>query len=135
LNPEGIIELPSGPRSAATQVQLLSDNGTVVYYDDGITAKQLTTRNFKKFRSDWVTLGPVVRSAPVIRSIALDGNVVTLSWCAVEGTRYQVQTKTDLGNPVWSDVAGDVIATDAIAEKVFTQTLDPQRFFRVVSLP
>jgi hypothetical protein len=135
LNPEGIIELPPGPWSSATDVQLLSDNGTNIYYNDGIPAKQLTTRNFKKFRCDWITLGPVVRSALVIRSFALNGNIATLSWCSIAGTTYRVQTKTDLGNPVWTDVNGDVLAADAVAEKVFSITLDPQRFFRIVSLP
>jgi hypothetical protein len=133
LNPEGIVELPAGPWSETTQVQLVSDNGTRIYYNDGIPAKELPIRNFKKFRCDWVILGPVVRSAPVIRSIALNGNVVTLRWCAVEGTTYRVQTKTDLNDPVWSDVNGDIMATDAIAEKVFNVGADPQRFFRVVS--
>jgi len=135
LNPEGIIDLPAGPWDPATRFQLLSDNGTTVYYNDGIPAKELVTRNFKKFRCDWITLGPVVRSAPVIRSIGLNGNTVTLSWCAVAGTSYRVQTKIDLGSPDWIDVNGDVVASDAVAAKVFAVTLDPQRFFRVVSLP
>src|SRR5262249_44867473 len=36
LNPEVIVQVPPGPLTSTTQVQLLSDNGTTVWYGDGI---------------------------------------------------------------------------------------------------
>lgn len=57
LSPEAIVQLPPGPLTASTKVQLLSDNGTTVWYGDGTAAKDLTQPALKKSRSDWVTLG------------------------------------------------------------------------------
>ena len=34
------------------RLQLLSDNGDFIYYNDGIIAKDLAQNNFKKFKSD-----------------------------------------------------------------------------------
>ena len=61
LNPESIVEVPSD-LNGAVQVQLLSDNGDDVYYDDGVIAKELQNEQFKKFRSDIIRLSAV---APV----------------------------------------------------------------------
>ncbi|MBD2180567.1 DUF3616 domain-containing protein [Planktothrix sp. FACHB-1355] len=68
MNPEGIVELPSGSINASNQIQLISDNGDNVWYNDGIAAKDLTEDNFQKFRSDWVTLGNIVAS-PLINEV------------------------------------------------------------------
>ncbi len=57
--PEVLVEMPSGPLTDATQVQLLSDNGTADWYNTGQESKDLISP-LQKFRSDWVTLGPVV---------------------------------------------------------------------------
>ncbi|HEV8291797.1 MAG TPA: hypothetical protein VGP94_07720, partial [Tepidisphaeraceae bacterium] len=73
LNPEGIVELPPLPWTDTTQVQLLSDNGRMVYYGDDVTAKHLPITNFKKCRSDMVTLGAVVTPRPTILSITPSG--------------------------------------------------------------
>jgi hypothetical protein len=135
MNAEGIIEYPPGPWTDTTPVQILSDNGTNIFYGDGIPAKDLNTRNFKKFRCDWVPMGAVVPSPPVIRFIRLAGDQVTISWCSVEGTTYRVQTKTDLASPAWNDITGDVLATDAVASKTFLLGPSPLRFFRIVRLP
>ena len=55
LNPEGIVEVPSN-LSGANQVQIISDNGDNIYYNDGIIAKDLPNAEFKKFRSDTVSI-------------------------------------------------------------------------------
>lgn len=60
LHPEGIVEVPD-PLTAESRIQLVSDDGDTLWYNDGILAKELTQPNFKKFRSDIVTLGDVVR--------------------------------------------------------------------------
>lgn len=56
LNPEGIVELPA-TLSSASVVQILSDLGDTVFYGDGTIAKDLPEDNWKKFRSDLITLG------------------------------------------------------------------------------
>ncbi|WP_305852048.1 ExeM/NucH family extracellular endonuclease [Tolypothrix sp. PCC 7910] len=43
-----------------SQLQLLLDNGTTVFYNDGVAGSDLTISNFQKSRSEIVTLGSVV---------------------------------------------------------------------------
>jgi hypothetical protein len=76
LNPESIVEVPAGLNSlstlAAVPVQLLSDNGDDVYYGDGIIAKELASNEFKKFRSDVVTIQAI---GPTAASVSVAGRV------------------------------------------------------------
>jgi hypothetical protein len=133
--PEGIIELPSAPWTSNTMVQLLSDNGITVYYNDGVQAKLLEIPEFKKFRTDWVTLGLVVTPRPVIKSIQhADGNCV-LTWYSVAGVTYRVQSKLTVDDASWVDVPGDVVASDALASKTLPIGVPSQRFFRIVIVP
>jgi hypothetical protein len=134
LNPEGISELPPTPWTSATQFQILSDNGQSVFYGDGIPAKSLPVVNFKKCRSDLVALGAVVKPAPIITTTRLSGTNLTVSWRALQGETYRVQSKSDLAQASWSDVAGDVTATGPYASKVVSSA-GPQLFCRVVLLP
>lgn len=134
LNLEGIVELPPGPWTPSSQIQLLSDNGGNVYYKDGIPAKSLPVVNFKKCRSDIVTLGAVVKPVPIITSTMLNGANLTIVWRALKGETYRVQFKPSLAQTNWLDVAGDVIALGPYASKVVTNG-GPQLFCRVVLLP
>jgi uncharacterized repeat protein (TIGR01451 family) len=65
---ESIVDLPSS-FSNSSQIQLLVDNGDTVWYNDGQQAKDLGQNNFKKFRSDIVTLGAPVAAAVRIHDI------------------------------------------------------------------
>ncbi len=56
---ESIVDLPS-TLSAASSIQFLLDNGDLIYYTDNIIAKDLPQTNFKKFRSDYATLGAAI---------------------------------------------------------------------------
>ncbi len=132
LLPEGIVELPPAPWASNSMVQLISDSGITLYYGDGIQAKHLPVREFKKFRSDWVPLGAVVASQPNIKSIERIGGNCVLTWYSVAGTTYRVQTKAALTDLVWNNVPGDVPATDALASKSISMIGNSQKFFRVV---
>ncbi|WP_292866989.1 putative Ig domain-containing protein [Nostoc sp. LPT] len=59
FNPEGIISIPDNLTNTS-QIQFLSDDGNSVLYNDGTAAKDLSENNFKKFRTDSITLGAVV---------------------------------------------------------------------------
>jgi hypothetical protein len=131
LLPEGIVELPPAPWTSNSMVQLISDSGITVFYGDGIQAKHLPIREFKKFRSDWVPLGAVVPSQPNIKSIERTGGNCVLTWYSVAGTTYRVQSKSVLGD-VWNNVPGDVLATEALASKPISMIGSSQKFFRVV---
>ena len=72
---------------------------------------------------------------PFIDSINASGDRVTLVWRAIAGRTYRVQFKSDLGMGDWTDLAGDITATAAIAMKEDICPLDAQRFYRVVVVP
>ncbi|MEH2068768.1 MAG: Ig-like domain-containing protein [Nostoc sp.] len=59
FNPEGIITIPNN-LTDTSQIQFVSDDGNTVLYNDGTATKDLSQNNFKKFRSDRITLGGVV---------------------------------------------------------------------------
>lgn len=55
LNPEGVLPLNSAGSMLLDQLQMISDNGTSVFYGDGTVAKDLSVNNFKKFRTDFIS--------------------------------------------------------------------------------
>ncbi|MBH8577322.1 DUF11 domain-containing protein [Nostocaceae cyanobacterium CENA369] len=59
FNPEGIISIPDNLTNTS-QIQFVSDDGNTVLYNDGTATKDLSQNNFKKFRTDSITLGDVV---------------------------------------------------------------------------
>ena len=132
LLPEAIVELPPTPWTSGSTVQLISDNGIAVYYGDGVEAKFLPIPQFKKFRSDWVTLGPVVTPQPVFKGVQCAGGSCVLTWYSVAGLTYRVQSKPALTNAAWSNVAGDVTALGALSSKSILLNGATQQFFRVV---
>jgi len=134
LNPEGVVELPSAPWTASSQFQIISDNGQNVFYNDGVPAKSLPVVNFKKFRSDVVTLGAIVPPAPIITATTLSGTNLTIRWRASVGKNYRVQSKSNLEQGNWIDVPGDVAAISPFATKVIASS-GPRLFCRVVLLP
>jgi len=100
LNPEAILPIYSGATLLTNQLQLVSDNGAVEFYNDGTAAKDLTTNAFKKFRSDFlVTVGsplPVVFNSFIAKRI--DAQQVQLQWnvpAAADAAGYTVERSTD----------------------------------------
>jgi hypothetical protein len=132
LLPEGIAELPPGPWTSNSMVQLISDNGIAIYYNDDIQAKFLPNRPHKKFRSDWVAFGPNVDPQPVIRSVTHSPTDCTLTWYSAAGVRYRVQAKNSLTEGEWVDVTPNILATDATASWSIPITAVGHRFFRVI---
>lgn len=133
LNPEGIVELPPRPWTPETLVQLISDNGVMDWYGDGQQAKLLPIREFRKFRSDWVALGQVTRSAPLLRPVMVDGANIRLQWRGQPGVPYRVQTKGQLNETNWTELSGDLMAPTPWQEWTHTNALGPQRFYRLVA--
>jgi len=131
LSPEAMIGLPPLPWTANSPVHLVSDNGAFDFYNDGLQAKHLPIREFKKFRVDTLTLGEVVTSAPLLRAVRLNGQVATVEWIAQEGTKYRVQCKGGL-HADWTDVPGEILADGTMASKDVPINGASQCFFRVV---
>jgi hypothetical protein len=131
LNPEAIVELPAAPFSPEDVIQIISDNGRRIWYNDDIQGKFLPEPNFKKFRSDRVRLGEVVKSAPYIISNVVSEAGVNLTWRSRAGDTYRVQYKSAL-HMTWIDLPGDVTATAALTSRFHALPPDTQRFYRVV---
>ncbi|MES2850369.1 MAG: T9SS type A sorting domain-containing protein [Bacteroidota bacterium] len=55
LNIESVVGVNESGVLSLTKLQTISDNGSVVFYNDGAEAKDLTQNNFKKYRSDVLT--------------------------------------------------------------------------------
>jgi hypothetical protein len=135
LRPEGIVELPPLPWTAASLVQIVCDDGTKDFYNDGTEAKHLPYPAFKKFRSGWVSLGDVAVPEPCLRAVRVSGPSVILSWCSAAGRAYRVLAKGNLGDPAWNNVDGDVLAADAVTTVTLPLPPVPQMFYRVLALP
>ena len=134
MNPEAIVELPAAPFSPTNRIQIISDNGRRIWYNDDIQGKFLPEVNFKKFRSDRVTLGDVVKSAPYIISNVVSESGVTLTWRSRVNDTYRVQYKSAL-HTTWFDIPGDTLATHTTTTRFHALPPDSQRFYRVIALP
>ncbi|HSH16944.1 MAG TPA: hypothetical protein VLD18_12970, partial [Verrucomicrobiae bacterium] len=76
-----------------------------------------------------------VNSSSILRAIAVTGvgsGATTVTWSAVPGRSYQVQSRDTLSEPGWSNVGGPVTATGPSASVPDPNPGDPDRFYRVV---
>jgi hypothetical protein len=72
---------------------------------------------------------------PVFTSISRTGTTVSLTWSATPSVSYRLQSSTNLSQPDWSDVAGDVTAGGTSASKDDTRGTNAQTYYRVRQLP
>jgi hypothetical protein len=73
--------------------------------------------------------------APVIQSISVSTNVVTITWSAVAGRRYQLQSQEFLASTNWNDVPPEVLATESTAAATSAADNATLRIYRVQLLP
>jgi uncharacterized repeat protein (TIGR03803 family) len=71
---------------------------------------------------------------PEFQSITLSNGNVNLAWNSVSNWTYRVQYKTNLTDAYWTDLPGDVLATNVISGKSDPMT-PTQRFYHLVLLP
>jgi hypothetical protein len=98
-----------------------TNNLTVRVTDNGLPPLS-DSQNF----SVTVLLRPLV-----ITAVTVSTNGVNLSWSAVAGKVYRVQSATDL-NGSWTDLTGDVTASGAVATKLDASVLADQQYYRVL---
>jgi hypothetical protein len=115
----GLFTWPPGVAPANTTNLL-----TVTVTDNAVPALN-DTRNFT------VILLP----APSFTGTTFDGAKFHLTWSAIPRVRYRVQSKTDLGEPRWQDLAGDILAVSSTAFYEDMPGPETQRFYRVMVLP
>ena len=73
--------------------------------------------------------------APVFQSATVTGTNITFAWSAFASVSYQVQSALNLGNPVWTNIAGPIIAKGNVVNATEPVGTTPQRFYRVMIQP
>jgi hypothetical protein len=76
-----------------------------------------------------------IAAAPTFQSITPGNSSVALTWNTVEGHTYQLQYTTNLTQPRWANFLSPTTAVSVAASASNNITGDPQRFFRVLTLP
>ena len=84
--------------------------------------------------SDTEAFAVSVVSRPIIQSIVLSNQIVLLSWSAISGQSYRVQSAQQLGGSNWIDLVPEVVAAGPTATS--SHPIDAnQRFYRVQVIP
>ncbi|HXP61131.1 MAG TPA: LamG-like jellyroll fold domain-containing protein [Dongiaceae bacterium] len=60
---------------------------------------------------------------------------LSLTWTSIPGRSYQLQFKTDLTQPTWTNLGSPLLATTPLSSASDTLASAPQRFYRVLLLP
>jgi hypothetical protein len=85
--------------------------------------------------SDSHSVRIVIVDRPLIQSIDYAAGTVTLRWHAIPGARYRVQFKSNLNDPSWIDLPGDVTATEVTASKTDAPGPATRRFYQIKVIP
>ena len=97
-----------------------------------ITPSGLTSGNYTiTFNTGTLT---ITAPAPQMLPLTIFGTNVVISWNAVSNGVYRVQFQSVLNAANWTDLAGDITATNSIASKTDLRT-STNRFYRVQVLP
>ena len=81
------------------------------------------------FGLDDVTVQPAPR--PMLNSVAVANGKVAFSWSTVLNTSYQIQSTTNLLNPVWSNLGSSTVATNTVINVSLPVGNIPGQFYRV----
>jgi len=72
---------------------------------------------------------------PVIQSVVVSNSSVELTWSAIAGQSYRLQSKTNLTDITWNDLSPDITASGPTASGADTSGTGVQQFYRVRVLP
>src|SRR5581483_5610764 len=72
---------------------------------------------------------------PAFQSVRLEEGSLNLTWSAVAGQTYQLQTNPVLSSTGWGDFGSAAVATNGIMEAFDSTGANPANFYRIVLLP
>ena len=75
-----------------------------------------------------------VISRPVVQSIVMSNQAVTIRWSAIAGRRYRLQAQAEAGTEGWIHVTPDILAEGA-SSTVTLPAVEGDRFYRVHCRP
>ncbi len=119
ITAEGIFNWATSDADANT-----TNSITVRVTDDGVP-------NLSDEQSFVVT----VIGRPIIESITTSNGLVSITWGAIIGQRYEVQFQEELGDTNWTGLPPAVTAEGASATKVDNVNSGNQRFYRIMVNP
>jgi len=102
---------------------------------DTVTARGMNTCAGVTTTATANCFGPVLANGPTITSLRLVGGVATVSWTATAGTVYTLQYKTNMHDPSWVNLPGNVTASGGTASQNDTVGTTSSRLYRVLILP
>lgn len=114
LNIESVMGVNESGALSLTKLQTISDNGSVVFYNDAVEAKDLTQNNFKKYRSDILT-GDINQAVNYTLATAANpsaGGTVSGAGSYASGTVVTV-TATPAAGYTFTSWSGDASGTNA----------------------
>jgi len=79
------------------------------------------------------TISVVAR--PLIQAITVSNEVATVTWSAIAGQHYVLQSSQTLSSQNWSDVGGEVIGTGVVALQTNSVSATTSQFYRVRLAP
>jgi hypothetical protein len=85
--------------------------------------------------SDTKSFLATVLARPLILSAGLSNSVATLSWSAISGQGYRLQSKLSVSDTNWNDLAPDIIAAGPTATGTDSNATNALQFYRVRVLP
>ncbi|MDQ6630246.1 MAG: hypothetical protein M3Y82_00635, partial [Verrucomicrobiota bacterium] len=80
------------------------------------------------------TFSIVVVAPPSSSSLTVSNGAAQITWSVYPDKIYRLQYKDDLNEPIWTNVPGDITATDSTLSITQNIGQTPQRFFRLVQL-
>jgi hypothetical protein len=78
-------------------------------------------------------LGNLVVAAPVLAPVQVAGETAEITWSAIKGVTYRVQSAATSSAVEWQDEVGDVVASGDSASKTLPAT-DTERYYRVIAV-
>ena len=97
LNMEGVMEVKANGITSMSQLQVISDGGSDVIYNDGLEAKDYGNLNLRKFRSDILT--GIDLCMPVSSAV----NAVNSSFCGGSSTTLTAPTIPNPSSFIWTN--------------------------------
>jgi hypothetical protein len=71
----------------------------------------------------------------LIQSVVVSNSSVALTWSAIAGQSYRLQSKTNLTDTSWNELSPDITATGSTASGTDTSGTGLQQFYRIRVLP
>jgi hypothetical protein len=77
----------------------------------------------------------ILPDPPFLQSVNQANGLFNFTWNASVGRSYQVQSAADIGQPVWTNLASPILATNAMVSFSGTANSGANCLYRVVLLP